>query len=458
MPDEAAPHRDTPHPEQLPKPKALGEILGPTAARPPKNAAAGPLAAGDTDRDDGAGRNGNRIDETARTPADLGIPDDPYILSAAYQAYRLRRGALDLAGWMTICLKRHAQGLSIGSAALQVTRCAVSLAGFLVWNKVKFEQRGWMAQAHEGTHAALDMVRRMPEVLDRVRRIPEMVDRAYCVGSTELDSELDFPHREAIRLALRYCSVWAAETWFDIATSFPEWLDWPDDSEVLRRAKGEWRRMHGIEGLPTTSPLPQVNHSDPSPRSVVPLAVDPAAAGSPSEQNPDGAGPPGDDRVDDSKNTNARVKDELGRNPHATSQEIAKKVGRSSQTVRRTKAWREHQALLNPQKPKSTDAMDHARPLSAPMLAVIGSGAADPADIAADREELDDSEALDPIEARRRRFLETATPGQRARLNSLSPGEQAHELEAWDRTGMFLPDDPPSPGPLRRRMAGRRPD
>ena len=66
--------------------------------------------------------------------------------------------------------------------------------------------------------------------------------------------------------------------------------------------------------------------------------------------------------------------------------------------------------------------------------------------IAAEREE------QDPVEARRRRFLDTATGGERARFHRLSAAEQATELETWDLTGKFLPDEPPVSPPLRRRM------
>jgi hypothetical protein len=201
-------------------------------------------------------------------------------------------------------------------------------------------------------------------------------------------------------------------------------------------------------------------------QSLPPAASPPPAAGmgrtaEPTEGNHQpAAGPSGDDRPvsADARDTNALIKGELERNPNATSVAISKATDIPEKTVRRSKAWKERPRGQSRQEPKITDAMDHARPLTASMLAVVPSEAANPADIVAEWEEQDDPAIPDPIEVLRSRFLDRATPGQRARLNRLPPAEQADELRAWDLTGEFLPDEPPVPGPLRRRMGGRSPD
>ncbi len=199
------------------------------------------------------------------------LSDDPYILATAYHAHRLRGGALNLAGWMTTYLKRRKQGLPSETAADQAIRGAVSLAGFLVWNDIEFEQRGWMAQAHDGAQAAWSIVQKMPEVLDKARRMGQ--------------DPPDFPIDDVVRLAAKHCSVANAKTWLDIAGSFPKWLDWPDDSEVLHRARDAWRRLHGVEDFPLSRPLPKVIHGDPAPATAAP----PAVRGEPEE--PETAGP-----------------------------------------------------------------------------------------------------------------------------------------------------------------------
>jgi hypothetical protein len=140
----------------------------------------------------------------------------------------------------------------------------------------------------------------------------------------------------------------------------------------------------------------------------------------------------------DRKRTNARVQEELDRNPDATSEEVGHKVHRKPQTVRATKAWKAHQARLEREKSKGTDAMDHARPLTEPMLASIGSATADPATLAAEREGQIDLEAIEPIELLRRKYLEGATADERARFNRLNPADQEGELQAWKWSGIRL--------------------
>ena len=166
------------------------------------------------------------------------------------------------------------------------------------------------------------------------------------------------------------------------------------------------------------------------------------------------AGPSGDDQavLNNARDTNALVKRELERNPEATSVAISKATGIPDQTVRQSKAWKERPRGQVRQASKTADAMDHHKPLTTSMLAVIDSRAAAPDDIIANQEEPDDPEAIDPAVARRRRFLETATPGDRGRLLSLPMQEQERELEAWDLSGKFMPDEPPMPGALKAKM------
>jgi hypothetical protein len=155
---------------------------------------------------------------------------------------------------------------------------------------------------------------------------------------------------------------------------------------------------------------------------------------------------------DTGRDTNTRVKEQLERNPNATSVDIRKTTGLSDKTVRRSKAWREHRKGHAQKNPKSVDALDRRRPMTASMLAAIESRTADPAEIVAEREAESDTEIIEPIDLLRGRFSDQATPSQRAHLNRLPPAEQEMELRAWDMTGVFLPDEPPIPGPLRRRI------
>jgi hypothetical protein len=161
------------------------------------------------------------------------------------------------------------------------------------------------------------------------------------------------------------------------------------------------------------------------------------------------------DRRHEGKSTNALVKEALGRNPNATSVDISKAIGRSDKTVRRSRAWGERPKTQAQDRPESMDALDRSRPLTRPMLAAIDSGAPDPAEIVADREEEDQAEGIEPIDRLRARFVAESTPGQRARLDRLPRAEQESELRAWAITGKFLPDEPNAPGPLRGR--NRRP-
>jgi hypothetical protein len=161
------------------------------------------------------------------------------------------------------------------------------------------------------------------------------------------------------------------------------------------------------------------------------------------------------DRRDEGKDTNTLVEEELGRNPGTTSGDISKATGIPESTVRRSRAWRDRPKTQAEDGPKGTDALDHSRPLTKPMLAAIASGAPDPAEIVADREEEDHNQAAEPIDRLQDRFFAEATDGQRARFHRLSPAERENDLKAWAITGEFLADERPAPGPLRERV--RRP-
>ena len=73
------------------------------------------------------------------------------------------------------------------------------------------------------------------------------------------------------------------------------------------------------------------------------------------------------------------------------------------------------------------------------MLAVIDSGAFDPAKIAKEnegREENDDHRDVEPADVLQRRYLEGASANERARFHRLNPANREHELAAWNATGM----------------------
>jgi hypothetical protein len=155
------------------------------------------------------------------------------------------------------------------------------------------------------------------------------------------------------------------------------------------------------------------------------------------------ARPPRDDQPDDDRDTNTRVAELLARDPNMTSPAIFRKTGIPEKTIRRSRAWRERPKRQDQGAPKSTDALDHARVLSTQMLATIRSSTAAPAEIVADQEERErqerphreDPEVIEPIEVLRRRYLEGADAGQRARFHHLNRTEQEHELRAWELTG-----------------------
>jgi hypothetical protein len=154
----------------------------------------------------------------------------------------------------------------------------------------------------------------------------------------------------------------------------------------------------------------------------------PPASGNRTPAEP-AAGLGGDDR----RNTNDIVNEHLQRDENISAADISRATGIPAPTVRNSKAWKTRPKGQTRGRTKSTDAMDHARPLTAPMLAARKSEVADPADIAAEQEGQDD--AIEPTELLRRRYLEGATEEQRARFHKLNPADQEHELKAWEVTG-----------------------
>jgi hypothetical protein len=153
---------------------------------------------------------------------------------------------------------------------------------------------------------------------------------------------------------------------------------------------------------------------------------------------------------------NAAVAKYLSEHPDAQSPEIVEKTGVPDGSIRKLEAWTTVQARRKAEKTAGkADALDHARPMTRPMQAAIPSKDADPAEIVTEREAQDDSEVIPPIEVLRHRFLDVATPGQKARLNRMPPSEQEIELKAWHLTGEFLPDERPVSAPLRRKLQQR---
>jgi hypothetical protein len=218
---------------------------------------------------------------------------------------------------------------------------------------------------------------------------------------------------------------------------------WDMDSATLRKL--EWlpndRQMDTLRRIrdlvpadepeaftgPRSGPSPSVGTDGRTDRTEA--AADRQAP--PPEGEPPAAGPAGEDR----KNTNAVVNAHLQRDPKISAAAISRATGIPAPTVRNSRAWRTHQARLQQEKRESADAMDHARPLTAPMLAAIDSEAADPAELAAERENQDDPEVIEPTEVLRRRYLEGATADQRAQFHRLNSADQEHELSAWEVTG-----------------------
>jgi hypothetical protein len=169
------------------------------------------------------------------------------------------------------------------------------------------------------------------------------------------------------------------------------------------------------------------------PRDIEKPAAVPASGTEAPQINPPHAAASGD-----AKKTERRVAEKLRDDPHAKSDEIFKATGISAQRVRNTDAWKANRKLLEePHQQRRTVS------LSDEMLAVRDSGASDPADIAAEREESErqkhararDPEAIEPIEMLRRRYLEGANSDQRARFNRLNEADREHELTAWRLTG-----------------------
>jgi hypothetical protein len=175
-----------------------------------------------------------------------------------------------------------------------------------------------------------------------------------------------------------------------------------------------------------------------------PAAQQPAEPGAPS---PEGESKPplAPANPTEEQDTESRVAEFLRDHPHAKSPEIARNIGKTEQGVRLTPAWKEHRKMLMEQGQKPEV---HTKPLSRAMLAAIDSQVRDPAELAAEREEQEmeersspgDPAGVKPTEVLKRKYVEGATPAERARFNRLSTADQEHELQAWQWTGKRLAD------------------
>jgi hypothetical protein len=137
--------------------------------------------------------------------------------------------------------------------------------------------------------------------------------------------------------------------------------------------------------------------------------------------------------MDDERDTNSQVADELARTPHATAAQVATRIGVAEQTVRKKQAWKANRKRLKESRPQP---QLHETRLSEKMRAVVSSNSADPAEIVAEREGQDESEAIESTELLRRRYLEGANPNQKARFYQMTPADQEHELASWNHTGI----------------------
>lgn len=138
----------------------------------------------------------------------------------------------------------------------------------------------------------------------------------------------------------------------------------------------------------------------------------------------------------DGEETERRVAEKLREAPRATSEEIANAIGGISPgRVRNTNAWKNRDTLK--QQPTQKSVRD--TPLTDEMLAVIDSGARDPAEIVAEQEERDGQEhspeAMESLEVTQRRYIEGASSQERARFNRMTASDKEHELIAWKLTG-----------------------
>jgi hypothetical protein len=161
----------------------------------------------------------------------------------------------------------------------------------------------------------------------------------------------------------------------------------------------------------------------------------PGPATPPSGTEAPGFADAGDQPADE--DTESRVAAILREKPRAKSPAIARKLELDERTIRKTSAWKENRRRL---RAKRADAIDRAMPLSEVMLAAIDSKTAKPDEIAAEREEQKEPEAIDPIELLARQYLEGADCNQKARFHRLSEKDKEHELKAWQLSGERIAD------------------
>jgi hypothetical protein len=185
---------------------------------------------------------------------------------------------------------------------------------------------------------------------------------------------------------------------------------------------------------------------DRSPRGGIPATGIFGGAGAsrnpPSEADPAAAGPPGippgnrqaagadasgkePPSPEEDADTESRVAQILHDKPRTKSTQIARKLGLDpkGRTVRNTKAWQANRDRLKEEKRERLDALRHRKPLTRKLLAVVRSAADDPADIAAERQEV-----------LTRMYLEQASGEEKAEFYRMKPEEREHQVNAWALT------------------------
>jgi hypothetical protein len=131
--------------------------------------------------------------------------------------------------------------------------------------------------------------------------------------------------------------------------------------------------------------------------------------------------------------TDSLVAEFLRSKPNATSAQIGLRLGKHNQTIRATNAWKMRKKA-NRQTPEQ-DREISTTALSREILAVVPSSGDNPADIAAERDDLDKEQFVEPIEVTKLRYIDGANRAQRAKFHNLSAADQVNELIAWKLTG-----------------------
>jgi hypothetical protein len=124
-------------------------------------------------------------------------------------------------------------------------------------------------------------------------------------------------------------------------------------------------------------------------------------------------------------------------NPYLKSHEVARRVGKSESTVRRSDAWIEHRArIAGSRKAKKI----RTRILKRSILANVPGKDEDPAVLAAESEVIErhyladvDPETSEDDESR---YLDAASPEQLAEYHQMSPEDQEHTVKTWRLYGV----------------------